>query len=346
MNNETQERFSKYKESLVSAWGYNDYNDWPIKVNSIMHLFLKVFAQEVIEDIEEIEAKQIENEAIQKYFSNPARFYRIIDPVIFGMKRLGHPIEYQRQTVLKLLDLVKSMKHGSEFNEFGENIILNPDAIQTLLKEHQLQKADEISAQTIQKFCGLMWAYTESIFFRAHEVTKEVHGCYTLSDNRKLVIREYLNLAPKKLWDEVNPPFLKYKNIQVYTVYNDNLNLTIDSYNHLFLKGGNYKDDMVEYFIVADGKSINFNELNELMIEATQTISKIHSWVAKQEWRTLANKYADIYWFRKQPFRKILGKESSVPEIVRKSINEGEPDRRRLKNLSEKEIDQLIKLVI
>lgn len=41
----------KYKESLKLAWGYNDYNDWPIKFNSIMHLFVTEFTREYLEDL-------------------------------------------------------------------------------------------------------------------------------------------------------------------------------------------------------------------------------------------------------------------------------------------------------
>lgn len=44
----------KYKESLKLAWGYNDYNDWPIKFNSIMHLFVTEFTREYLEDFSQL----------------------------------------------------------------------------------------------------------------------------------------------------------------------------------------------------------------------------------------------------------------------------------------------------
>ena len=44
------ELLNKYKKSLKSAWGYNDYNDWPVKFNSIMHLFLEEFFDSFIKD--------------------------------------------------------------------------------------------------------------------------------------------------------------------------------------------------------------------------------------------------------------------------------------------------------
>ncbi len=40
----------KYRESLRVAWGYNDYNDWPIRVSSIMHLFTDVMSEQFLQD--------------------------------------------------------------------------------------------------------------------------------------------------------------------------------------------------------------------------------------------------------------------------------------------------------
>ncbi len=338
-------RLEKYKESLKSAWGYNDYNDWPIKVNSIMHLFLKEFAQECLDDLKEIEEKGIDSKEVTALFNNPARLYRLIDPIIFGMKRLGIPLEEQRKIVHKLLDMVSSMKDGDEFNEAGKNLIMNKDELASFLSKTELREATKSDSALVQKFCGIMWAYTESIFFRAHEVTKEVHGIYQIDNDRQMLVREYLNLQPDFLWGD-NIPFLKYKNIQVVAVYNNDLKLRIDSYNHLFLEKGNYVTCMTHYSLLGDGKPIEVAELSELIMSAFQTINTIHSWTAEQDWRTLANKYADIYWYRKSPFRLVLNKDAKVPDYIREKIKNGEPDPRRTSNLTDAMIARLIRIVI
>ena len=345
MHKVDDERLKKYKKSLESAWGYNDYNDWPIKVNSIMHLYLKEFAKEMIEDINAIKLNDINIDELLMLFGNPARIYRLIDPVIFGMKRLNLPVNEQREMVITLLDYVKRMKVGSEFNEDGYNLILPEEKVTELLKSNNVIVTDQKISELIQRFCGMMWSYTESVFFRAHEVTKEVHGRYALEKEHQLVIREYFNLRPMELWD-ADTPFIKHEKIQVYTIYNKNLELDIDSYNHLFLKDGNYKDDMVGCFILADGNPIEISELSFLMEEIIKTIAYIHNWADSAHWRDKANKYADIYWYRKSPFRKILGKPTSVPGVVRESIEKGEPDPRRINNLTEKEIRRLIQTMI
>ena len=338
-------RLEKYKKSLESAWGYNDYNDWPIKVNSVTHLFLKEFATEVLEDLNSIKDNPELIQKCIKEFGNPARLYRLIDPVIFGMKRLNYPVDYQRKVVLLLLDLIKQMKVGSEFNESGKNLIYNDSVIENDIKNKLIVTNELEAASIIQRFCGIMWAYTEAIFFRAHEVTKEIHGLYQLKDGNQLLVREYLHLQPYELWGD-DMTFLKYKNIVVGAVYKPELKIRIDAYNHLFLENGNYRSDMCGYYILANGKPIEVDELNLLMEEALKTIDKIHSLTDKMDWRQLTNKYADIYWYRKSPFRAILGKETTVPDSVRKNIETGEPDKRRINNLSEEQIRNLIRIVI
>lgn len=342
---ENEIRLAKYKESLRSAWGYNDYNDWPIKVNSIMHLFLKEFALECLEDIEEIERRGIELKEVTALFNNPARLYRLIDPIIFGMKRSGIPLETQRNIVCKLLDMITLMKSGDEFNEEGKNIIMNQEELVSYLTNIDFSLVSQNDAVVIQKFCGMMWAYTESIFFRAHEVTKEIHGPYELEDGRQMIIREYLNLQPDFLWGDM-VPFLKYKNITVTAVYDKELKVRLDSYNHLFLERGNYITSLISCNILGDGKTIDTSELSELLVTAERAIGTIHEWTSVQNWRVLANKYADIYWYRKSPFRQVLKKDITVPECVRAKIENGEPDPRRVNNLTDEAIERLINIVI
>ncbi|MCM1273242.1 MAG: hypothetical protein NC225_02150 [Clostridium sp.] len=339
------ERLKQYKNSLRSAWGYNDYNDWPIKINSVMHLFLKEFATECLEDIREIKGNRIlENKLIEE-FGNPARIYRMIDPVIFGMKRLNIPLERQRKIVIYMLDLVKRMKYGSEFNEDGRNIILSPNQLTRLVNDFTFEQVSGKDAAKIQRFCGAMWAYTEALFFRAHEVTKEIHGPYRLQGDSKLVIREYLNLAPRQIWGD-KLPFLNAHMIQIFTIYDKNLDIKIDSYNHLFLNQGDYVSNMLMYMILVDGRQMDINTLMEFMPVIPKTIAASHQWVEETTWRDHTNKYMDIYWFRKKPFRTVLGKTDTVDEAVRANVMHGDVDKRRIHNLSEKQIDRMIQIVI
>lgn len=159
------EKLRLYKESLKSAWGYNDYNDWPIKFNSVMHLFLEEFSQEILDDIKEISEKQISSSTVAEAFINPARIYRLINPLLYGMKRLRCSISEQRRLACYFLDLVQILKYGSPFNEEGRNIIFSPEKVRKIVDQVNMQPSTQEEARRIQQFCGIMWAYTESIFF-------------------------------------------------------------------------------------------------------------------------------------------------------------------------------------
>lgn len=338
-------RLKHYKNSLQSAWGYNDYNDWPVKVNSVIHIFLADFATEFLKDLEDLKHRNVTTSEIAKAFGNPARFYRLIDPVIFGMKRLKMDIHRQREIVLYLLDIVKKMKFGSEFNENGGNYILSPEKLKGIQESVPFIEANLQIAAMLQRFCGLMWAYTEAIFFRAHEVTKEIHGPYTIGETEeKVLIREYLHLKPFEIWGEI--PFIPYKKISIFSKYSKDLMVSIDSYNHLFLHGGNYVEDLVSYWIEVDGKQIDIDKLMKLVPVMQNTIQTIHTWVDNSDWHDRVNRYADIFWYRKSPLRTLQGKDWRVPEPIREKIRSGSPDPKRLNNLSDEAIDRLIQIVI
>lgn len=335
----------KYKESLKSAWGYNDYNDWPIKFNSIMHLFLPAFTSEFFEDLDIIKNIGVDDEIICKSFGNPARIYRIINPLIYGMKRLNLGLEEQRERVLYLLKLVKAMKSGSVYNEDGKNIILSDSEVDNIMRRLQFMEADQEKARDLHRILGLLWAYTEAIFFRAHDVTKEIHGFYNLRGTKsKLLIREYMNLSPKTMWGNI--PLLNADKITVYSVYGDNVDVSIDAYNHLFFKHGDYVEDLTGFAIVCDGKEIGLDALKLYVGKLINAIKYIHNWAIVSEKYEIVSKYADIYWYRKKALSDILGKDANVPKSVYENIRLGKPDERWEKRLSDKQIDILISLLI
>lgn len=339
------ELLDEYKKSLKSAWGYNDYNDWPIKFNSIMHLFMEEFFDSFIKDYDTCKIRGVSLDNIGKAFGNPARLYRMINGLIFGMKKKGIPIQMQRALVIELLRATQALKFGSVFNEDGKNIVLCPHKIALLMKEIKFHKADVSEAKILQRICGLLWSYTEAIFFRAHDITKEFHGLYSLPDkNERLMIREYLNLNPQDLWPDVE--LLPYKNIQIYCLYKNNLEVTIDAYNHLFLNNGNYVDDLVGYYILCDGKETDIQELSLLVPQVLNAVHNIQHWVKKTTWIEHTKKYADIYWYRKKPLCALANTTAQVPEIVYEKIENGQVDIRRLKNLTDRQIDWLISTII
>lgn len=341
-----EERLSLFRASLGYAWAFRDYNDWPVKLNSVFHLFLEEFGTEFFEDLDYLEKKNnYSPHEIAQLFYNPARIYRLIDPLIFSMRRMKYKLEKQRQIVLRLLSLVRTLKYGSEFNEDGRNIILSPEEVYDMAQTKlNREKCAIEESRIVHRFCGIIWAYTESTFFRAHDVTKEIHGPYELENGEKLLIKEYLHLNPQIIWPKI--PLLPHKTIKIFKKYNQQVKIRIDSLNHLYHDGGQPVPNLIDYYVEVDGKEFSLSDLQELSPIIQNTISSLTESVDQMTWHERVEKYADIFWYRKKPLREARGLDAELPAHIKEKIKKGQPNSRRLKRLSAEQVYRLAMLTI
>ena len=338
------ERIRLYRESIGSAWGHGDGNTWPVKLNAAFHLFLKEFGEELIDDLAYLEQRKTPAE-IARPFYNPARLYRIIDSTIYGMRRNHYSVAQQRAVVLKLLDLCKSLKYGSEFNEDGRNVIYDPATVEETAEKLDQPLLSVEESKIVHRFCAVMWAYTEAICFRAHDVTKEIHGSYPCDGGRKhFIVKEYLNLSPRELWPDA--PLLPCSTIRIYKQYNDNVRIRIDALNHLYHEGGQLVPNLEACCVEVDGRRVEIELLREYLARVQQTIGTISRYIESISWNERVLKYAEIFWFRKKPFRDQRGCDWRVPPHVRNTIRNGMENERRRTPLSDEASARLAMLTI
>lgn len=337
-------RLDLYRSSLINAWGCVDYNDWPIKLNAAFHLFLDEFGAEFLEDIEWLEREGGRSlEEIARAMGNPARIYRIIDTSLYGLRRRRVPLEQQRRTALKLLDMIKALKHGSEFNEDGINQILSPQQAEELAV--RVPPASRERSIFVHRFCGVMWAYTESIFFRAHDVTKEIHGPYRLENGQRMVVKDYLNLRPHEIW--THSPLLPCDRIRIVKRYKPGIGLSVDALNHLFVdQGVNLVENLDGCQMEVDGRTVDEAEGSRLLDCMQETIAFNASAVDAMSWHQKVDRYAEIFWFRKRPVRDLRGLSWTVPDHIRARIATGSDNPARRDRLSPEQVCRLAKLTI
>ena len=342
-----EERLNLYRKSMALGFGFGDYNEWPIKLNAAFHLFLKEFGEEFLEDLKFLEEeKGLSLKNIAELFYNPSRFYRVIDQVVYSMRRNRLPLTYQRKIALKFLSMAKALKYGSAFNEDGCNIIYNP-AVVTDIVDNQLESEtlNLEGSKLIHRFCGIMWAYAESIFFRAHDVPKEIHGPYHYNENKQtFIVQEYLNLRPLEIWPDV--PLLPCNTIKVFKGYNEKIKIRIDPLNHLYHEGGDLVSNLESYYIEVDGQREQVERLVQLMEIAGQTITRISIMINDMSWHERVQKYADIYWFRKKPLRDARRLCWKVPAHVRKNILAGKENLKRKRRLTDEESSRIAMITI
>ncbi len=343
-----EERLELYRQSLVRAWGHTDYNDWPVKLNASFHLFLTEFGDELVDDLRCLTDERGWSSAeVAALFRNPARVYRMIDSTVYSMRRRGRTLAEQRDVVLALLDLVSAMKHGSEFNEDGRNIVYGDEALEAasrLLVHGPLCSRND--SVLVHRLCGIAWAYTESIFFRAHDVTKEIHGPYLLVDGAGvLVVKEYLNMRPVELWPRRR--LLEHAEVRVLLRYREGTEMEIDALNHLYHRGGeSMVDQLLGYLVEIDGRPAEPPEIVELIAAMGEVIGGQTAFVDGLSWHEKVEKYAEIFWFRKAPLRSAVGLDWQLGPEVREQIRRGQPNPKRVPRLSREEVHRLARLTI
>lgn len=99
----------------------------------------------------------------------------------------GYSLEQQRQHILTLLSMIRSLKQDSEFVEGGRNLILS-DAEARRLAQTDMLKAEVVVSRTLHNCFGMMWAYAEALHFVAHELSVEMHGPYPYDRDTVVVV--------------------------------------------------------------------------------------------------------------------------------------------------------------
>ena len=223
MERASEEILERYRQSLARSWkGYGDLV-WPIRLATAYHLFLSEFAEEFKEDWETLTGRGYSDQSVARLFATPSRIYRIIDLLVYGLRRKRVSIDQQRGVVLRLLAMVRSLKAGSEFGDGDCNLIYDGAELQALIDAGRLSRRASLEeSRLLHQFFGMMWAYSEAIYFSAHELAKEIHGPYRHDEGfPNIVVRHYAMLRPRELWSDVS--LLSCREVRVFCSYSSSI---------------------------------------------------------------------------------------------------------------------------
>ena len=325
---------------MAEVWDKDSQSAWPIELNSVSHLFLYLFATEILEDLWQLKAQGREEAAIAAKFKTSARVIRLIMPCVMGMKACGMPTETIREKVLYLLSMAEQLKYGDISNRDGKNIVLSPTALAMALDKGKMTMADKVGSLRVHKLCALSWNFAECLGFRAHGLFRQFHGPYYIpGQEEEILIRDFIDLNPQELWKATRE--VKYKNLRVVAAYRD-LGMSIDIYDNVSIREGTtYVNSLKAYYIEADGKLLSPEEVDRLGEELAGVILAISAEVEAMDWRQLAGKYAEIFWYGKKELK--AGRDWCPPRAIYERIEKGELST-RLQNLSPQALQRMLRI--
>ncbi len=338
----SKEKLESFKSAVSAIWLRDGQNTWPIEINSIVHLFMDIFVTELTDDIRRLKDGGTERTEIARAFKTSARIIRLIMPCVLGMKAAGMPIGELREHIGYLLSLVEELKAGDLFNRDGKNLVFSPGEFKDEVQEEKMLPADMKSSLPVHKLCAVLWNYAESVCFKTHGLVREFHGPYRFpGEAEEILVRDFYCLRAVELWEECEP--VEYSHIRVVTAY-ESLDMTIDIYNNPTIReGGSYIGSLRSYYVEADGKILDLDEVKRLSSVLSDAMIAITTKIETLDWRELAEKYAEIFWFSKKELRELTGGDWRIPESVRERVKTGELNT-RLPNLDQRNLQRMLRI--
>lgn len=191
--------------------------------------------------------------------------------------------EERTDYVLFLFKILEEKIEEDIFCLKGKNLILNNQQSTEILDSINWNLIDNIEDKRKLAFLTVLannLCYT--LYFDTYMIGGfYIHGPYDANkkfgENTILLVREFHNLNPKELWQDLNIP---YKNLRIFAVYKD-LDLKINFVNHPVTRDS-IGDKLIAFKIYLDNKEIKLDKVDEL-IELFQKVSsaqtkKVNSW--------------------------------------------------------------------
>jgi len=296
--------------------GLTDSNKWPVRAGTVIFPVRNIFVREFL--------NQIENSDIlgnpQKWkmaFDGVSQLWRMSHHLINGLTDDKIAKDIIAKKILLLLEGISALCNENYFERIGNHIILGDSDVSELLKNDMIKKEN---AKNLLLLSGLLWAYSETNYFVAHELTCEYHGAYKTNNDTFAVIRDFKNLKPTELWD--NRSYDNIPNeIRVVTIHNNNLAIGFDVYNNLFDEKGTLSNSLIEGFAIADNKILDIVQIEELISLLSKKVIEFTAEVNSMEHMEIAKKYMEVFWYRKKSLADYIG-TSWKPELGLYSILE------------------------
>jgi len=292
-----------FAQAMAVPIGLTDTAKWPVRAGTVIFPVRNLLVNEFIS---QIEASGIigKPEEWRKAFDGPTQLWRTSHHLINGLLDDNKDKSLIADKILLLLEGIAALNNDHYFEPFGAHHILN--SIQAAETVSAYKSFDSDKARILLALSGLLWAYSETNYFVAHELTCEYHGAYRLSGGGYAVIREFKNLRPIELWSDRDFGVLP-NYIRVITTHNDILSIQFDVYNNLYDNNGTMAPSIAGGYALADGKQLTYEEILDLMTVISKKVTLFTSEVEAMSKTEIAHKYKDVFWYRKKSLADYMG---------------------------------------
>jgi hypothetical protein len=300
---------------------------WPLCVGQITAYFDLIEALDIYNKLKELR-KNSSVEKISELLPNPDVIRTFLTTsAIVGLKvanKMGLAKLSREDIVDHVLFLFKILKIKVKSDPFcldEKNIILKDLEIDKILSETFWDVGHLEECQ--RKISSLVVSLNNFCYTLYYDVFKcggfHIHGPYNAEKEfgrgAILVVREYHDLAPDRIWQDLK---VSFKKIRIYSVYR-NLNFKIDYFNHPSSLES-IGDKLVAFKIIVDGKAISHERADEIIEKITEESKRQASRVKQLHDLGKVKKGAEIAFYLFKDFRESMGEHWGPPKEIDEMI--------------------------
>lgn len=299
-----KQQLRDFATALAVPVGLTDRAKWPVRAGTVIFPVRNILVREFIWQIEKSGIKG-NPDKWRKAFDGPTQLWRMSHHLVNGLMDENIDPSYIAKQILLFLEGISALNNNHYFERIGKHIILDDVDIQKAIAVDMIEGKKE--ARKVLMLAGILWAYSETNYFVAHELTCEYHGPYVLLDGNYAVIREFKNIRPVELWPERDysnlPDFLR-----IITIHDNTLDIGFDAYNNLFDEKGTMASSLLRGAVcMADNQPISLNEVSQLLSAFSEKIECFTSEVDEMSKINVARKYMEVFWYRKKSLTDYMG---------------------------------------
>jgi len=334
-----KQQLRDFAAAVAVPVGLTDSEKWPIRAGTVIFPVRNILVKEFVSQINEAGIRGSPDKW-RKAFNGPSQLWRMSHHLVNGLLDEGVAPSEIAEQILLFLEGIAALNNNHYFEPIGKHMILTDSDVRKVIAVDMLENKKD--ARNTLMLAGLLWSYSETNFFVAHELTCEYHGAYPLSDGNFAVIREFKNLRPVELWSNRDysnlPEFLR-----IITIHNNLLNISFDAYNNLYDEKGTMATTLLKGAVcTADNRSLSLNEIINLISIFSEKVEAFTIEVEAMTKLDIAHKYMEVFWYRKKSLADYMGigwrPSAELSKVLDDGLVSGPKKATQKKNGSEKTI--------
>ena len=296
-------------ESLLKADQTTDVHTWfPYRDSRLTPYYYTEFAKRLHHACIALRGSGISPEQASMHLTHVTHFRDELDNLLaywshgdLKMSRL------ELSTVCNyIVELLSTTCRDDIFSKNGRLLLIQPENLAHIERSTEWTIPTTLLAKEVGKLVVSLNTLAYGLYTDvwANAVGDMYHGPYTLSDGRRLVIRDYVDLAPVELWSHCADWGIK--KVRILTCYRPGVDLEIDFYGSLNSKSS-LIDGLSGFAVLLGNYQLERTSINELIVSIANKAIEQNRTIRSLDYEELKRIFLEAHCYTERDLFQLAG---------------------------------------